>query len=225
MKLSYCLQLFIITLLIPQAILAGPPSEAIIQQVLRHPNCIQTFIRSAQKQYPAAPLITEKNPTFTVKIPTLMAAIEHLHKVPGFENRLHIVLKTLHFQTSGEYYEIEKALQIALSKNNIYAFETIEDMNPKIKLFQDGKPTYFDIQTNYRFLECKDRYWPDNPKENSPQTIKLRSQFLRQQKTVFLGNQLCNSSYLYEVHSKRKIPKAWDYWFMANGISIVVDKN
>jgi hypothetical protein len=225
MKLLYSLQLLMLAVILPQAILAGPPIEAVIQQMLHRPNCAQTFIRSAQKQYPYSPRISAKNPTFTLMIPTLLAAIEHLHKVPGFENKLHIILRTLHLQTSGEFYEIEKALQIALSKNNIYAFEMIEDMDPQIRIFQDEKPTYFDLRTKYRIIECKDINWNDNPKENSPQTLKLRSQFMRQQKTVFLLNQQCNTSYLYEVHSKRVVPEAWAAWFLANGISVVDGKN
>lgn len=225
MKLSNFLQLFMLITLVPKAIVAGPPIEAVIKQVLLHPNCAQTFVRSAQKEYPHTPLISEKNTTFAAMVPTFIVAIKHLHKVHGFENRLHIVLKTLHLPTSGEFYEIEKALKITQSKNNIYAFEIIQDMNPKIKLFQDEEPTYFDICTNYRIIECKNINWNDNPKENSPQTIKLQSQFIRQQKTVFLLNQKCNTSYLYEVHSKRIIPKAWTAWFLANGISAVDDKN
>jgi len=159
-------------------------------------------------------------------VPTLMEAIKHLHKVPGFENRLHVVLRTLNLQTSGEYYEIQKALQITQSKNNIYAFEEIKSMNPEIKLFHDEKPTYFDLVTTLRIIECKNRNWDIiNPEDNSPQTTELLSQFLRQQKTVFGLNQQCNTSYLYQVHSKRIVPEAWNAWFLANGISVVDDKN
>ena len=64
MKQSSFLQLIMLIVLAFQAILAGPPTEALIQQVLLHPTCAQTFIRSAQKQYPHSPLISEDNRTF-----------------------------------------------------------------------------------------------------------------------------------------------------------------
>lgn len=155
--------------------------------------------------------------------PILEAAISTLSEVPGFANKLHIVLSTLHLPTNGEFYEIEKALRIG--QKNSYNAERIEHMNPIIRLPQDPEPTYFDLLTTHRFIECKHINWNENPKENSPLTTKLHTQFLRQQKKVFLINQNCNTSFAYEMHSKRKIPEKWHEWFRAQGISVVEDKN
>ncbi len=226
MKLMPHLLLFILLIgAIQQQSIAGPPIELILGRVLQRPACTKTFVAAATELYPKCSFSPATDAALVQMAPLAIAAIAHLHDTPGFANRLHIVLQTLQLQTNGELYEIEKALQIIQSPHNRYACEKIEDMNPIIKLPQESTATYFDLRTQYRLIECKNLNWNDNPKEQSPGTVKLRSQFLRQQKTVFLLNQNYNTAYLYQVHSKRKVPGTWLEWFQKNGISVVEEKN
>lgn len=226
MRLSnHFLSLLLLAVTIHSFIIADPPIKALIQHVLSHPQCHQALLASLRQHYSHLSHAPQADAKLNQMAPILITAIEHLHEVPGFANKLHIILQTLHLETSGEFYEIEKALQIVQNPKNVHAFETIENMNPIIKLSQESGATYYDLLTPYRFIECKNINWNDNPKENSPGTCKLRAQFLRQQKTVFLINQNHNTSYLYQVHSKRKVPEPWMKWFEESGISIVEQKN
>lgn len=244
MKLSYFLQLLMLIVLAPQAILAEPPIQAIIQRVLRtKPEArIKALINTAKKLYLIKPskkihkkaLINKSRKLYQVNTSTkiraqkltqlkktaqtLTKATVLLHLTAGFAHTLHRALISLGQPNCiGYIYEIKKALEITHANINKTNSEKVLSMNTIIQIPCYPYEISFDLITTKQHIECK-------AGKLKSLTTKLRNQFLRQQQTLAFLNQAHGTSLQYAVHTPTKLSFKKIKWFEEHGISVVVDK-
>jgi hypothetical protein len=140
---------------------------------------------------------------------TLHDAIDRFSETPGFTNKIYELLCHAGSATfvKGHMYEIEKALELKKNGESITHFGR-EFYCPLTRAIRS-----IDLLTKTELIECKNINWNAYIKEKQCSTINLKEQLLSHRALSE------RDGMPYVLHSKQKIPAAWQEWLECKKIT------